>query len=282
MTWTLLNILNWTQDYFAKNDIENPRLEAEILLAHSLGLNRVQLYVQFDRPLAEKERDDYKKLIKRRINQEPVAYIVGDKEFYSRKFFVSPAVLIPRPETELLVEISLELFPDREKKLKILDIGTGSGVLAITLQKEFPFSLVTGIDISEPALKMAQKNAENLKASVQFEKKDLFENLDFSELDLIVSNPPYVDEKEMEKLPLTIKNYEPEIALRGGKDGLDFYKRIAQLAPSFLKKEGFLILEIGNTQAASVLSLFQDWPFLQIRKDYFGQDRILIAGNKNG
>jgi len=295
-TWTILNLLNWTTEYFTKAGLSSPRLDAEILLAHSLKLKRMDLYLQFDRPLLSDELAAYKMLIKRRIEREPIAYIIGEKEFWSRSFKVGPGVLIPRPETELIVEIVTRdsCLVSREKPITILDIGTGSGILAITLAKEFPNTQVMAIDISPEALSYAKENAERHSVAdrIQFLEQDFLtshESLVTSHFDLIVSNPPYIASAEIETLDDDVRKFEPQLALDGDSDGLKFYRALSEKAFSLLNSQGTLVMEIGEDQGLAVGGLAvggpavgglfskDPWMDAKVIKDYAGHDRVVIV-----
>ncbi len=281
MIWTLLSLLNWTTDYFTKNKISTPRLDAEVLLAHTLKLERLQLYLQFERSMTEEERTDFKALIQRRIKGEPVSYIRGMKEFWSLPFKVGPGVLVPRPETELLVEVAESLHP-----ANILDIGTGSGNLAVAMAKKWPQAHITALDISGEALKYAQENAVINAVSSQIE----FIQKDFLTLppprsplyDLIVSNPPYISTPVWETLPAGIRDFEPQVALDGGPDGLAFYRKIGQTATPLLKEEGTVIVEMGEDQAEAVKKIFEKNGFkdIEVVNDYAGLPRVIVAKNR--
>lgn len=284
-SWTILKLLEWSTQYFQNKGIESPRLDAELLLAHSLGLSRVQLYMQFDRTLQETELQDFKLLLKRRSEREPLAYILGKKEFYSLEFEVNPAVLIPRPETELLVETALKHFSSSPSPLTLLDIGTGSGCIAITLAKHLPEAQIRAIDISESALAIARRNAEKHGVEKQIE----FIQADFlsphsslltsqDKFDLILSNPPYIASDEISKLAPELQA-EPLYALEGGKDGLDFYRVLVPWAFHHLKKEGVALFEIGFDQAESLEKLTTNAGFQKtsILKDEAGHPRVVCA-----
>lgn len=279
MEWTVLKILDWTKSYFEKHQIPSARLDAEVLLSQVLGLNRIQLYMQFEKALHPEELKNYKALIQRRIQDEPTAYIIGEKEFWSRSFEVGPGVLIPRPDTERLVEVIFNETGNDEKN-KILDLGCGSGILAITLQCEWPSSIITGIDLSDEALEFAKRNAKKHHSSqINFLKKDILnDNFDeFENFDLIVSNPPYIATKTIETLDKNIRDYEPKQALDGGADGLRFYKTISNLALKILKQKGWLAVEIGDDQGQSVSQIFKNFQSVQVFQDYTGADRVILA-----
>ena len=299
-TWALLSLLNWSQDYLAKKNIPQARLDGELLLSHVLGLKRLDLYLQFERVLNETELSSFKIVLKRRAAHEPIAYILGKKEFWSREFIVTPDVLIPRPETELLIEHILNFFsssspssPSSSLPLEgggiqgegeILDIGTGSGILAVTLAKEIESIHVDAIDISPQALTIAKKNADKFEVSpkINFIEED-FASYTFSKTyDIIVSNPPYIPTEEIDTLMKDVAHFEPKLALNGGKDGLDFYRKIAQKAPTLLKPNGFIFVEIGESQAKDVTKIFgeNELKNISVIKDYSGNDRVVIASNQ--
>ena len=280
--WTILEILQWTADFFKQQKVESPRLTAEVLLAHVLEQERMYLYVHFDQPLQREERERYKTLIRRRAGGEPTQYLTGVQEFWSLEFRVTPAVLVPRPETEHLVEAALALAKQYPHP-KILDIGAGSGVIAICLKHELPEASLFAGDISEDALNVATHNAKTLlkdESSISFRQGDLFAPFADMSFDLIVSNPPYIPTKEYETLEPNVKNYEPQKALHAGKDGLDVYRRLIAEAPNYLNDEGRVLVEIGYGQKDAVSGLFeaQGFELHEIIKDYAGIDRVIVAG----
>jgi release factor glutamine methyltransferase len=274
-TWTIKKLLDWTTEYFKKFDIEWPHLEAEILLAHALKFKRIDLYVHFERALKEEELKYFKRLILRRSKHEPIAYITGIQPFMSLDFKVDPAVLIPRPETEKLVEATIDLAKEFENP-KILDIGTGCGNIAISLAKYIPGSAVLGIDSSAGALNIASENAKihKIEDRCKFAECDLFPESG-NKFDLIVSNPPYIPTGEIDKLQEEIK-FEPRAALDGGPDGLDHIKKIIDSSSKYLTPKGYLILEFGMGQANKILEYSGSLREANIMKDNSGIDRILI------
>ncbi len=281
--WTLIELLNVTADYLAEKEFEEARLNAERLLAHALGMSRIELYTNYDRPLTPDELAGFKSLLKRRLAHEPLQYILGEAEFYSLPFKVSPAVLIPRPETELLVEQVVShcrnVFAD-EDEIQILEIGTGSGCIAIALAKNISNAVLTAVDISHEALKIAYGNARAHEADVAFHERDALKPWPPEYLnlfDVVVSNPPYVSFAEYESLPPEIKNYEPKIGLLGGNDGLEFYRKFSNILPTLLKPNAYAFFEIGERQAASVRNIYSDSGFSGIRiiDDLAGKNRIV-------
>lgn len=263
-----------------------PRLDAELLLAEVLGMDRVDLYVNFDQPLNPGEIDRYRELIRRRGRGEPVAYILGRANFHNLTLKVAPTVLVPRPETEHAVEAALAILKGRDWSAappRVLDVGTGSGAIALAVAAAFPDAEVTAVDASEAALELAAENARGaaLESRVTFSRSDLFDGLDpLDTFDIIISNPPYIAAAEWDSLPVDVRGYEPREALDGGEDGLDFYRCIVAEAHQLLKPGGSIILEIGYRQAAEVTRLLIDadrYRDLAVTQDYAGHDRVVVA-----
>ena len=284
--WTILNLLKWTTDYFKSHEIESPRADAEVLLAEALKIGRIDLYVRYDQPLTTVELSLYKSMIKRRVRREPVAYIVGAKEFWSMDLCVSGDVLVPRPETECLVEKALSLIPE-DVDLQILEIGTGSGAIALALASERPRCRIIASDLSIKALDTAGKNAGIHGFSERMHFLCGSGSLPFKEdgrpFDLILSNPPYIRTDEIEGLQPEIVRYEPRMALDGGPDGLDCIREIIGSAHRFLKPKGFLLLEIGYDQRRSVEKIVETvgcYETVAIEKDYSGYDRVALIRKK--
>ncbi len=280
-TWTVKRVLGWAADDLRARGNESPRLEAELLLAQTLGLTRIGLVLAHERELEKAELSTYRALHVRRRNGEPVAYLRKEREFYGRPFRVDARVLVPRPETELLVEVAIERTRDASLSARILDLCTGSGCVAITLAKERPTTRVLGTDISEDALVVARENAVRLGAlpAVSFRCSDLFANLgdDDTPFDLVTANPPYIPARDRDELPRSIVEFEPHIALFGGEDGLDVTTRIIDGAPDRLAARGVLAMEIGAEQARSVAQQLQSRGFrdIEIRRDYADIERIV-------
>jgi len=279
--WTLLRLLRWTTDYFTEKGIDNPRLDAELLLAHILQLDRVGLYLNFERPLNADELDVIRPLVKRRGQREPLQYLIGHTEFWSLPFAVTPAVLIPRADTEILVE---EALNRAEGAGTLLDVGTGSGAIAVSLASELPDWRMIGIDISVDALEVATRNADKngVAGQVQFLRGDLAE-LPQQQYDLIVSNPPYIAEAEWDELMPEVRCFEPQQALLAADNGLECYRRLTAQAQSHLNPGGWLLVEIGWRQAAAVMQLFTDAGLQDVfvRDDYAGQPRVVGGCYKN-
>ncbi|RKU06329.1 peptide chain release factor N(5)-glutamine methyltransferase [Candidatus Poribacteria bacterium] len=284
--WRVVDLLDWTTRYFEQHGIANPRLDAEVLLGHLLEKSRLQLYLQFEMPVFQEHLTPYRELIKKRIAHTPISYLTNRKEFMSLEFYVDERVLIPRPETEQLVETILkEKTGDAER---LLELGTGSGVIATSLAVHHPEWNIIATDISEPALAVAQKNAEThaCKAQIKFLSGDLFEPIKAIDptgeirFDWIVCNPPYVKKTEWDILSSDVRDYEPEIALFAGDDGLTVIRRLIAEAPEYLAPNGKLILEIGDTQADTVRPLIDAEPAYctyKLLKDYAEKERIVLA-----
>ena len=261
-TWTVGRLLSWTADFLKKKGAESPRLDAEVLLAHVLEWQRVQLYTRFEQEVGETDRAKFRDLVKKRAESMPVAYLVGHKEFFSIALQVSPAVLIPRPDTETAVVEALE----RLKGLilpKVVDVGTGSGCLALAIAKHHPSAKVIAIDISRDALDVARSNATKLGLAdrVEFREGNLLACVvNDGPFDLIVSNPPYIATSEIAHLEPGVRDYEPRLALDGGDNGLRIVARLIEQAAPLLALGGHLILEIGSDQEAPVRELIANQP----------------------
>ncbi|MCA1961435.1 MAG: peptide chain release factor N(5)-glutamine methyltransferase [Desulfomonile sp.] len=252
--WTVGSILQWTAAFFGKKGIANPRLDAELLLAHALGVDRLHLYINYERPLLPEERDRYRELVRRRAAREPIALIVASKEFWSIPLRAVPGVLIPRPETELLVEVVLKEVKDNPSP-RILEIGTGSGAVSIALAKERPDALIVATDTDPVALSAAMENSRTTGVTdrLNIVGSDLFAALrPGPQFHVICSNPPYVPTDVIPTLQPEIILFEPRRALDGGPDGLDVIRRIAADAVQYLTDRGVLALEIGDDQEAAV------------------------------
>jgi len=282
---TLKEILDLSAGHFARHGLSSPRLEAELLMGHILGLERIQLYVQFDRPLEEKELEQMRQFIRRRLQGEPLAYILGKKEFMSLPFAVDPRVLIPRPETEHLVEKAIEIFSG-DGEVTLVDLGAGSGAIAVSLAYYLPKSHVLALDISPEALEMARENAlrNGVEGQIRFILGDLFEPIkDEGPVDGILSNPPYIPSADLESLSLEVKN-QPARALNGGPDGLDYYRRIALEAFPLLVSGGYLGLEVGAGQDGEVTKILREngYKEINVEQDYSGHKRCIWARKGQG
>lgn len=283
---TIATLLSKSTLYLKEKGSTTPRLDAEVLLAEVLNATRIDLYTNLKQPLNKEEVDAYRELVRRRSLGEPVAYITGRAYFRNLTLRVSPAVLVPRPETEHVVEAAIRYLMEGEfepRRPEVLDVGTGSGAIAIAVAMSFPDARVTAIDASDAVLQLARENARVAGAAdeIEFVQSDLFDDLDPTHtFDLIVANPPYISAAEWPALPVDVREFEPREALWGGQDGLDFYRRLAVQAPQFLKPRGCLILEIGHMQSAAVKELLADtglYGTVTVEQDYAERDRVVIA-----
>jgi release factor glutamine methyltransferase len=309
-SWTILATLRWTADYFRAKGVPEARASAEILLAHTLGVSRLDLYLRYDQPLNPDELARFKALMVRRREGEPVAYLTGHREFWSLDFRVTPAVLIPRPETETLVAAVLEaaksLAPDLDpapvteplsgtwnlkpgtSALWGAEIGVGSGAVVIALAKEWPHMAWVGLDISGPALAVARDNARRhaVHPRVHFLQADLLTALKpAAAFAVLVANLPYVPRAEWERLPREIKAFEPAGALLGGEDGLDLIRPLIRQAPEYLKGGGWVLLEVGDQQTPQVAALMEEtgaYDRIDTIKDFNGTERVVRARRRDG
>lgn len=276
---TPLELVRLAAEHLGQRGVETPRLDAELLLAQVLGVSRIQLYLQFDRPLKTAEVDAYRDSVRRRALREPVAYITGEREFWSLQLAVDPRVLIPRPETETLVESCLEHMGDAGR---LVDLGTGSGALALAFLVERPGWTAVGLDCSLGALAVARENALRLGLSDRLELQcgDLFGPVCGEVFSLVVSNPPYIPTAQIDELEPEVARHEPRAALDGGADGLDTIRRIALEAPEFLQGRGLVALEFGVGQEKDVASIFQKtdaYGDLVLVNDYTKRPRAVLA-----
>ncbi|HTN53043.1 MAG TPA: peptide chain release factor N(5)-glutamine methyltransferase [Anaeromyxobacter sp.] len=274
--WTTLKLVAWTQDFFSRKGIDAPRLTAEVLLGHALRCDRVRLYLDFDKPLGEPELAAFRELVRRRAEGEPTAYLTGAREFYGRPFQVDRRVLVPRPETEVVLEAALAALPAGGRAL---DLCTGSGILGISLALERPGAAVVATDLSAEALEVAAANARALGAAVDLRPGDLWTALREGErFDLIVSNPPYVPRGELDTLSREVRR-EPRLALDGGPDGLDLLRRIAAGAPARLSPGGALVLEMheSHREVLPRLCLEAGFARAEARADLAGLPRLTVA-----
>jgi len=287
--WTILNLIRWTDERLRREGLGTPRLDAEVLLAETLGVDRVGLYTHFDQPLHPEELARFKKLIQRRLQREPVAYIIGRREFWSLTFKVTPDVLIPRPETEILVAEALKVLssPARTgRNFRILEMGTGSGAISVALAKEFPSASLVATDLSAKALAIAQENASRLGVGerIQFLQGDLFVPLEKeSAFELIITNPPYIAEDDFPSLPPEVRGFEPRLALDGGKDGLTFFRRVLPRVGELLIPGGWFLAEIGAGQGEKIRRIAGGNPELasgDFVPDLAGIERVFKARKK--
>jgi len=279
------SFLNWSQSQLAEAGVNSPRLDSEIILAHTLNLSRTDLWTQDKRVLSESEKKIAKKNVERRLNREPVSLIVGHQEFWSLDFVVDGNVLTPRPETELIIETALNCISSHTAR--ILDLGTGSGAIAVTMAKEVPECKISAIDIDPNTLSIAKENAvrHGVEDRIEFFCEDLIKSAWSGNFSIILSNPPYIKSADIKKIMPEVLNYEPEKALDGGITGLAFYRAIIPMAIDRLEENGFLILEIGHDQADEVTALlnnFSCYQNIKVIQDYSGYDRVVKAQKTNG
>ncbi len=280
-SWTIGRLIAWTTDFLRRSGSESPRLEAEILLAHALRWPRVKLYMNINEEVGASGRTAFRNLVRGRSEGVPVAYLVGHKEFYSLDFEVSPAVLIPRSDTETLVMAFLELAKPVADPLCV-DVGTGSGCVPVACAAHHPTARFVAIDISEPAAEVARRNVAKhaLAERIEVRVGNLLEPLKPEESpDIILSNPPYVPSTEIPKLERNVRDYEPHSALDGGPDGLDIVRSLVDQAAAKLKSGGKLLIEIGFDQGESVRSMYledSNWKSVELRKDLGGIPRVIV------
>jgi release factor glutamine methyltransferase len=284
--WTVLDLLRWTTEHFAGRGIESARLDAECLLAHALGVERLRLYIDFDKPVSEAERAAFRALVRRRAGERlPVAQLVGHKEFWSLPLRVTPAVLTPRPETETLVAAALELIAESEQPARVLDVGTGSGAVALAIARERPRAVITATDVSQEALIIAQENAEELGMAdrIRFLEGSLLEPVQGECFDLIVSNPPYVAESARARLAPELA-HEPERALFAGPDGLAWLRPLAAGVGAVLSPGARAAFELDPAQAEAVSELCRSAGLIGIRihRDLGGLPRVVSARRPAG
>lgn len=284
-TWTVGRLAEAASEVFAKRGLESARLDADLLLAEVLGLKRIELYTRFDMPVSLEQRSRYREFVKRRAASEPVAYILGHRDFYEHQFKVSPAVLIPRPESELIIDLGRAQLEARELEApRILDLGVGSGCLVLSLLALFPDATAVGVDISSEALAVAAANADDLelRERVTWREGDYVDALTTedraSPFDLVISNPPYIGDDEAKTLPPDVRDFEPGLALFTGDDPLIFHRRLLAAADSLLAPEGLGLAEMGAGQGDELLALAATTQGLASRglaRDLAGHDRVI-------
>lgn len=286
--YSLKEIIQLSKEYLEKHDVKSARLESELFLSHILKCDRLKLYLDFDKPVAESERDALREFLKRRASGEPTAYILNKKEFMALEFYVDNRVLIPRPDTEFVVEFAIDKIKNtfaNKPQIDIIDIGVGSGAICVSLAHYLQNAKIIGIDKSPDALEVAKINAEkhNVADRILFKEGDLLNNIEW-EFDVIISNPPYIKRSEIDNLQTEIKKHEPIIALDGGVDGLDFMSRIISSAAEHINPSGLLFIEIGYDQGQDVLNLFSqtsEYSHFEVMKDLAGNDRLAFGIRKN-
>ena len=274
--WKLLDILEETSRFFAARGLDNARLQAELLLAAVLDIKRLDLYLQFERPLHTEEVDVYRDYVRQRVQRVPVQYILGATAFRELELTVTPAVLIPRPETEVLVDVALELLPTGGRAL---DLCCGSGAIALSLKRELAEVAVVATDISQAALAVARANGASCELEIEWLSGDLFAAVE-GDFDLVVSNPPYVKSGDLDRLEPEVRDHEPRLALDGGADGLDCYRRIAHQASDHIRPGGYLLLEVGDGQSAEVEKLLAEvgrFAEVETKPDLNEVPRVVVA-----
>ncbi len=280
---TISQQLKLATEKLEKAGIDTPRLDAEVLLAYILNTRRLALYVQSAKVLSVEQITRYHNLLQRRLERIPVAYLTGHKEFMGLNFAVTPDVLIPRPDTEVLAQGVIESLYTFNRSIKIADLGVGSGAICVSILKFVENVTAVAVDISKNALEIAQFNAQkfNVDDRITFYEGNLFEPLEGQTFEVIVSNPPYIAAEEFKNLQAEVTG-EPRLALYGGKDGLKFYREIIEAAPKFLADDGFLAMEIGFNQSSAVQKLLEEGNFkrIQIWKDLAGIERVIAAWKK--
>ncbi|HID11488.1 MAG TPA: peptide chain release factor N(5)-glutamine methyltransferase [Candidatus Latescibacteria bacterium] len=287
MTWTVLQLLRWTTRYLGRKGIPSPRLNAERLLGHALGLDRLQLYLCYDRPVCPEEIARFKPLLLKRADGFPLQYLLGETEFFGLILWIHPPVFIPRPETEVLVEATLKRLDGMSSPM-VADVGTGSGNIAIALAHNIKGARIFATDISRQAISLARQNARRNEVSdrVKFLLGDLLSPLRGSKLsgrlDAVVSNPPYVPTGELKDLPEEVRHEDP-MALNGGEDGIAFHRRLARESGASLRPGGFLAMEVGMGQAGKVAEILERWGWerIEVLDDLSGIGRVVV-GRKGG
>jgi release factor glutamine methyltransferase len=276
--WRVIDILNWGEDYFKSKGFESPKKEIEWLLCDLLNYKRIDLYVQFEQPIHRPQLKQLREWIKRRIGREPLQYITGKTEFYGHKFNITVDVLIPRPETERVVDVALYSIGNI-KTPKVLEVGSGSGCIAIAMGAERNDALIESVDVSETAITQAEKNADlNELSNIDFKVMDFLKEIPEGRFDLLVSNPPYIPEKEMSETMPEVHQYEPKIALTDERDGLTFYRRFAEVGKSLIKPGGWMVLEVGlGEHPSKAVDIFQSAGYTQLEliPDYNSDERVL-------
>jgi len=279
--WTIIDLVKWGTEFFEGKGIESARLNIELLLCDVLKIDRMTVYTQFDKPVAKQELARLKELVKRRAAREPLQYILGSQNFCGLDFIVNESVLIPRPETELLVEKVIDnVKSSKSSSTRILDIGTGSGCIALTLGKNISNASITAVDYENSVLEVAQENAKELKIeNVEFMQCDILKALPATApYDIIVSNPPYIDLVEYGKSQPEVLEYEPKSALTDHAGGLTFYKRFAEIFKTLLTDRGQFFLEIGYGQESDILRIFRESGYsVSSEKDFAGIPRIVFG-----
>ena len=288
--WKIIELIYWSANYLKEKGVGNPRTSAEILLGFVLNLKRIDLYLNYDRILKEDELTHFREVIKRRAKKEPTQYITGSTEFMSLPFNVNPAVFIPEPETEILVENIIDISKERWKEknvINILDIGTGCGNIAVCLAKYIDNSKIFAIDVSDEILKIAEENVKlnSVEDKITLKNLSIFDagQTEFNDIHIVVSNPPYISLKDFPSLPDDVKLYEPEKSLHDNSDGLSFFKVICEKSKNWLTDDGMLFLEVGLGESKKVYDIMKSFGFSRIKilKDYQQIERVVFCENVN-
>lgn len=277
--WTIREVLNWTRGYFEDAGIVQPRLEAEILLAHALDVDRLHLYMAPDKPLTSDERSLYRSVVKERQSGTPLQHVIGEVNFYGLRFRVDRDALIPRSETEELLDQVIKRAP-RDRAIRCLDLGTGTGVIAVCMARYLPQAQVTAVDISPTALEMARENSKlnEVAERIEFIESDWFSNIE-GKFDFIASNPPYIRSGELADLPKEVREHEPSVALNGGGDGLEKIRSIAAGLRMYLQPDGVVLMEIGHEQGKCVKKILESIELVgvSVERDMAGKDRFVVG-----
>lgn len=279
--WKIIDIIKWAEEYFKEKNVDSPRLTIELMLCEVLELNRVDLYLKFDKPLVEEELFELRKMVKSRAEGRPLQYILGHTQFMDMKIYVDENVLIPRPETELLCSEIFKIEKDNDPKL-ILDIGTGSGIIGLEMAKKFPEAKVFAVDKFDAPLELAKKNKKQNKVkNVEFHKLDILDKIPKTKFDIVVSNPPYIAKNELDKLQKEVIEHEPITSLSDKADGLSFYSRFAEIFQKILNRDGRFYLEIDSDNSNKIFELFLQKYNVKLIKDQFGLDRFIFGNLKS-
>lgn len=269
-------MINWGTQYFTEKSVSSPRLSIELLICEAMGCRRIDLYCNYEKPFKEEELISLREFVKRRAKNEPVQHIIGKAEFLDFTVNVDSSTLIPRPETEQWVSEAIKTYLPTAPPRKILDIGTGSGIIAIAMKRAFPESEVLAIDISEKAIQVARENSIKLNVGeIVFEQMDIMQKVPDQKFDLIISNPPYIPNDEISELQTEVSQYEPDSALIGGESGLDFYYRYHEILPDLLLRGASFWFEIGYAQREAIAKIFERDFIIDFAKDYQGIDRVV-------
>ena len=275
-TWKIQSLLNWAIEYLKSKNISEPRLTSELILSNILNQPRIFLYTNFDKELSKNDLSEFKKNILKILDFEPVQYVIGETSFYGNKIKCSNEALIPRPETEILVEKTFELSKKISGEIRILDIGTGTGCIAIALKKLVPHAKIIAIDFKDEILSVAKENAQKLNLEIDFRKINILNEKINEKFNFIISNPPYISTVEYETLSNSVKNYEPKNSLTDNSNGLTFYNRFAEIFCDMLYDDGYCLLEHAFNQREDLLKIFKNFTIVETFNDYSKINRGII------